>query len=88
MSGLFQAAIGATEEAIYNSLFRAMAVTSRGTTVEPMMLDAVREILEHRLVGFKNDRVLHRVAVLGLGDLGQGVTGDDRVERRLRQSGE
>jgi D-aminopeptidase len=45
MSGLFQAAIEATEEAIYNSLFMATAVTSRGATVEPISLDAVREIL-------------------------------------------
>jgi D-aminopeptidase len=46
MSGLFQAAIEATEEAIYNSLFMATAVTSRGATVEPIPLDAVRQILE------------------------------------------
>ncbi|NNG15487.1 MAG: S58 family peptidase, partial [Gemmatimonadales bacterium] len=46
MSGLFQAAIEATEEAIYNSLFMATAVTRRGVTVEPVPLDAVREILE------------------------------------------
>ena len=45
MSGLFQAAIEATEEAIYNSLFMATAVSSRGATVEPIPLDAVRQIL-------------------------------------------
>src|SRR5438270_915578 len=34
MSGLFQGVVEATEEAIYNSLFMATSVTSRGRTVE------------------------------------------------------
>jgi len=46
MSALFQAVIEATEEAIYNSLFMATPVTSRGRTVEPIPLDAVRQILQ------------------------------------------
>jgi D-aminopeptidase len=45
MSGLFQAVVEATEEAIYNSLTMATAVSSRGRTVEPLPLDRVREIL-------------------------------------------
>jgi len=45
MSGLFQATVEATEEAIYNSLTMATAVTSRGRTVEALPLDRVREIL-------------------------------------------
>jgi D-aminopeptidase len=45
MSGVFQATVEATEEAIYNSLTMATAVTSRGRTVEPLPLDRVREIL-------------------------------------------
>ena len=45
MSGLFQAAVEATEEAIYNSLTTATSVTSRGRTVEAIPLDRVREIL-------------------------------------------
>ncbi len=45
MSGVFQAVVEATEEAIYNSLTMATAVTSRGRTVEPLPLDRVREIL-------------------------------------------
>ena len=45
MSGLFQAVVEATEEAIYNSLFMATSVTSRGRTVEAIPLDRVREIL-------------------------------------------
>jgi D-aminopeptidase len=45
MSGLFQAVVESTEEAIYNSLFRAITVRSRGRTVEALPLDRVREIL-------------------------------------------
>ncbi len=44
-SGLYQAVVEATEEAIYNALFMATAVTARGRTVEPIPLDRVREIL-------------------------------------------
>ena len=46
MSPLFEAVIEATEEAIYNSLFMATSVTSRGHTVEAIPLDKVRAILE------------------------------------------
>ncbi|HWP02495.1 MAG TPA: P1 family peptidase [Gemmatimonadaceae bacterium] len=45
MSALFQAVVEATEEAIYNSLFKATTVRSRGRTVEALPLDRVREIL-------------------------------------------
>jgi D-aminopeptidase len=45
VSPLFQAVIEATEEAIYNSLFMATTVTSRGGTVEAIPLERVREIL-------------------------------------------
>lgn len=45
ISPLFQAAIEATEEAIYNSMFMAESVTSNGRTVEALPLDRVREIL-------------------------------------------
>jgi D-aminopeptidase len=45
MSGIFQAVVEATEEAIYNSLTMATAVTSRGRTVQPIPLDRVREVL-------------------------------------------
>jgi D-aminopeptidase len=45
MSGLFEAVVEATEEAIYNSLFMATSVTARGRTVEAIPLDRVREIL-------------------------------------------
>ncbi len=45
MSPLFQAALEATEEAVYNSLLRATPVTSRGQTVEALPVDRVKEIL-------------------------------------------
>jgi len=45
MSPLFEAAIEATEEAIYNSLFRAKTTTGRGRTVEALPLDKTLEIL-------------------------------------------
>lgn len=47
MSGLFEAAVEATEEAIYDSLFEATTVTGNGHTVDAIPLDRVREILEH-----------------------------------------
>jgi D-aminopeptidase len=46
MSGLFEAVVEATEEAIYNSLFQATSVTGSGRTVEAIPLDKVREILK------------------------------------------
>jgi D-aminopeptidase len=45
MSPLFLAVIEATEEAIYNSLFRATTTTGRGHTVEALPLDRTIEIL-------------------------------------------
>ncbi len=45
MSPLFQAVIEATEEAIYNSMFLASAVTGRRGTIEALPLDATLEIL-------------------------------------------
>jgi D-aminopeptidase len=45
VSPLFQAALEATEEAVYNSLLQATSVTSRGRTVEAIPIDRVREIL-------------------------------------------
>jgi D-aminopeptidase len=45
MSPLFLGVIEATEEAIYNSLFRAITVTGRGHTVEALPLDRTIEVL-------------------------------------------
>ena len=45
ISPLFLAVIEATEEAIYNSLFRATTVTGNGHTVEALPIDRTMEIL-------------------------------------------
>ncbi|MFY9618183.1 MAG: P1 family peptidase [Pyrinomonadaceae bacterium] len=45
MSPLFLAVIEATEEAIYNSLFRATTTTGRGRTVEALPINRTLEIL-------------------------------------------
>jgi D-aminopeptidase len=45
MSPLFLAVIEATEEAIYNSLFRAPTMSGRGRTVEALPIDRTLEIL-------------------------------------------
>jgi D-aminopeptidase len=44
-SALFQGVVEATEEAIYNSLFMATAVTSRGRRVTALPLDSLKTIL-------------------------------------------
>ncbi|HEY2275512.1 MAG TPA: P1 family peptidase [Steroidobacteraceae bacterium] len=51
MSPLFEAAIEATEEAIYNSMLKATTTTGNGHTVEALPLERLLEILkEHRLI--------------------------------------
>ena len=51
MSPLFLAVIEATEEAIYNSLFKATTISGKGRTVEALPLDRTVEILrKHGLV--------------------------------------
>jgi D-aminopeptidase len=45
VSPLFQAVLEATEEAVYNSLFKATSVTSRFGTAEAIPIDKVKEIL-------------------------------------------
>jgi D-aminopeptidase len=45
MSALFEATVEATEESIYNSLFRAETVTSNGRTVEALPLAETMEVL-------------------------------------------
>ena len=45
MSPLFLAAIEATEEAIYNSMFRATTTTGHGHTVEALPIDKATDIL-------------------------------------------
>jgi len=48
MSPLFQAALEATEEAVYNSLFRATTMEGNGRRVDAIPLDRVRELLAAR----------------------------------------
>jgi D-aminopeptidase len=50
MSPLFLAAIEATEEAVYNSLFRATTTTGNGHTVEALPIEKTLEILRRHLV--------------------------------------
>jgi D-aminopeptidase len=51
MSPLFQAVIEATEEAVYNSLFKATTMTGNGHTVEALPIDKTVAILkEHRVI--------------------------------------
>ncbi len=45
MSPLFQAVIEATEEAIYNSMFKATTVEGNGRKIEALPVEKVREIL-------------------------------------------
>jgi len=50
-SALFQGVVEATEEAIYNSMLKAVTVTSRGRTIEALPIDRVREILRKYNLG-------------------------------------
>jgi D-aminopeptidase len=45
MSPMFEAAIEATEEAVYNSMFRATTTTAQGHTVEALPIEKTIEIL-------------------------------------------
>lgn len=53
MSPLFLAVIEATEEAIYNSLFKATTTTGKGHTVEALPLDRTIEILRKHGAAFR-----------------------------------
>jgi D-aminopeptidase len=45
VSPLFQAALEATEEAVFNGLFQAETTSGMGRTLEAIPIDRVREIL-------------------------------------------
>ena len=51
MSGLFEAVVEATEEAIYNSILKATTVRGNGRTIEAIPVDRVREVLRRYNVG-------------------------------------
>jgi D-aminopeptidase len=57
MSPLFQAVAEATEEAIYNSLFKATSVRGRAGTVEALPIDRTLEVLR-RYNALNQDRTL------------------------------
>ncbi len=57
MSPLFQAVAEATEEAIYNSLFRATTVRGRGMAVDALPIDRTLEVLR-RYGALNQDRTL------------------------------
>lgn len=48
MSPLFEAVIEATEEAIYNSMFKAITMTGNGHTVEALPIEKTMKILRER----------------------------------------
>jgi D-aminopeptidase len=52
-SPLFQAALEATEEAVYNSLLQATTMRGRNRTVEALPVDRVKEILSKYGIGKK-----------------------------------
>ena len=45
VSGLFEAALDATEEAVYNSMLKAVDTTGNGRTVRAVPLDALKSVL-------------------------------------------
>ena len=48
VSGLFEAALDATEEAVDNSLLKATDVTANGRTIRALPLDALKQLLNRR----------------------------------------
>jgi D-aminopeptidase len=56
MTPLFQAVVEATEEAIYNSLFAATTMKSRGGTVEALPVNEVVQLLQARGALTRRDR--------------------------------
>ena len=46
VSGLFEAVLDATEEAVYNSLLQATTTTGNGRTVQALPVDRLRELLK------------------------------------------
>jgi D-aminopeptidase len=46
VSGLFEAALDATEEAIYNSLLQAVDTTGGGRTIRAVPLDELKGLLK------------------------------------------
>ncbi len=51
VSPLFQAALEATEESVYNAMFQATTTTGSGRTLEAIPIESVREILKRHALG-------------------------------------
>jgi D-aminopeptidase len=49
VSGLFEAVMDATEEAVYNSMLKAVDVTANGRTIRALPIDRLTELLKARL---------------------------------------
>ena len=49
VSSLFEAVMDATEEAVYNSMLKAVDVTANGRTVRALPIERVREAIKGRL---------------------------------------
>ena len=49
VSGLFEAVMDATEEAVYNSMLKAIDVTANGRTIRALPVDRITELLKGRL---------------------------------------
>jgi D-aminopeptidase len=49
VSGLFEAAMDATEEAVYNSMLKAVDVTANGRTIRALPIDRITDVLKGRL---------------------------------------
>jgi D-aminopeptidase len=56
LSGLFQAVLEATEEAVYNSMLKAETMTANGATVRALPIEALRQLLEKYGRGGAADR--------------------------------
>jgi len=46
VSGLFEATLDATEEAVYNSLLKAIDTTGSGRTIRALPIDALKDVLK------------------------------------------
>ena len=49
VSGLFEAVMDATEEAVYNSMLKAVDVTANGRTIRALPIDRLRQLIDGRL---------------------------------------
>jgi len=49
VSGLFEAVMDATEEAVYNSLLKATDVTANGRTIRALPIEGLKALLQGRL---------------------------------------